>query len=451
MGGWIDILPPQVRGMLEGRLNLQKILVNTGWLLFDRIFRMGVGLFVGVWVARYLGPEQFGLLNYAMSFTAVVGSFAALGLESIVVREIVQNELRKNELLGTALGLRVLGNFVVIALNVLFITTSMHEPSNVQFLVIIIAIGFFFQSFDTFDYWFQAKVQSNYSVVAKNIAFLLVSLLKVVAILLHAPLIYFALLATVEVFFGAVGLVLAYRVHGNLLRGLSYSWTIARKYLRDGWPIMFSSVAIVIYMKIDQVMIGRMINTEAVGVYAAAVKIVEIWYFIPSAITISVFPTILEAKKTDAVLYEKRMQQLYDVMAMLSVGLAVIVTIFATPIMSLLYGKEYLSGIPVLTIYIWSGVGTFLGVASSQFLIAENLTRISLYRTMLGMISNVVLNLVLIPKYGIIGSAVATLISYLIATFSLVLFSSTRAQASMLLRSLLTLGLWNVRRKVSGV
>jgi O-antigen/teichoic acid export membrane protein len=270
----------------------------------------------------------------------------------------------------------------------------------------------------------------------KNAAFFVVSALKVAAILMNLPLLVLGALETVENILGAIGLIAAYSVEGHSAGTWKFRWTTARVLLSDSWPLILSSVGIVTYMKIDQVLLGGMIDSATVGIYAAAVRMVEVWYFIPSAITISVFPTIVRARTNDPALYERRLQQLYDLIALVSLGLAFVVTILSRIIMLWMYGPEYIPGASVLTIYVWSGVATFLGVASSQYLMAENLAQLSMYRTLLGMIANIALNLILIPAYGMIGSAIATLFSYFLATFGLVLFPQTRAHTVMLLRSL---------------
>jgi PST family polysaccharide transporter len=206
--------------------------------------------------------------------------------------------------------------------------------------------------------------------------------------------------------------------------------------LKDGWPLTISSLVIVIYMKVDQVLLGNIVSPSAVGVYAAGVRLVEMWYFIPSALVISVLPSIVNARQESPRMYQLRLQQLYDLMSALSIGIAVVTTIFSRQIIAILYGDAYREAAGVVTIYVWSAVPTFLGVASSQYLLAENLTRISMYRTSIAMAVNVILNLILIPDYGITGAAFATLISYSVATFSSALFKDSRQQTIMMLKSL---------------
>jgi len=187
--------------------------------------------------------------------------------------------------------------------------------------------------------------------------------------------------------------------------------------LKDSWPLILSGLAIMVYMKIDQIMIGEMLGETAVGLYSAAVKISEVWYFIPIVITSSLFPSIVEAKKQDEKLYYKRLQQLYSLMILISAAIALPMTFLSDWVIRFLYGDAYLLAASVLSIHIWAGIFVFLGVASGQWLLIENLQKIALKRTLFGVISNIILNFFLIQKLSIFGAALATLISQSIAAF----------------------------------
>ena len=443
---WIWLLPFGIRRRILENVHLEKILLNTGWLVFDKVFRMGVGLVVVVWIARYLGPGQFGSLNYAISLSALFGSIAGLGLESIVVREIVHDPSQKDTVLGTALALRVAGGvFAVVFCMIATFTISTIDP-GIRLLVFVIVLGYIFQAFDVVDFWFQAKVQSKFSVISKSIVFFSLSVLRIVCILAQVSLVVFAVLATIEIVLGSIAMVVSYRIFGNDVRAWNYSRSVAARLLKDSWPLILAGMAIVAYLKIDQVLLGSMLDMKSVGVYSAAVRMVEVWYFIPGTITVSVFPSLVEARKNNREQYLRWLQKLYDAMAGLSVFIAIFVSLFSGSIIGWLYGASYSEASAILTIYVWSGVATFLGVASSQYLLAENLSKHSMYRTLIGMVLNVLLNVLLIPRYGMVGSAVATLVSYFAATFSLVLYSETRTQSFMLMKSLLVTRSFNVLR-----
>ena len=434
---WIKLLPYSIKARLEGRHTLQKVLSSTGWLFIDKIIRMGMGLVVTVWIARYLGPKEFGLLNYATAFAALFSVLASLGLEKIVVRDLLRETSQKDLILGTTFFLRFAASIAVFSVTVC--TSYLLRPADTLTLtlVAIIAGGMIFQSFDTIDYWFQSQILSKYTVYAKNAAFLLLSVIKIILLLIKAPLTSFAWAASAEIMLGAIGLIAMYRFKGNKLSAWRGSLEVSREMLRDSWPLILSGIAIMIYMRIDQIMLGQMIGDRAVGIYSATIKISEIWYFIPLAVCTSIFPVIINSKNTNKKLYLDRLQKLYDILAWISISGALIVSFFADQIIYRLYGPQYALAGSILRIHIWSGVFVFLGVASGQYLVAENLTRIALYRTSSGAIVNVILNLILIPRYSFIGAALATLISQCVAMYLFdVTNKSTRTMFLMKTKSL---------------
>jgi PST family polysaccharide transporter len=185
--------------------------------------------------------------------------------------------------------------------------------------------------------------------------------------------------------------------------------------LHDSWPLIISSTAIMVYVKIDQIMLGQMIGDEAVGIYSAAVRISEAWYFIPMGIVASVFPTIVEAKNRSETEYYAHLQKLYNLMTLISIAVAIPMTFLSTPLVVMLFGDAYIEAGAVLAIHIWASVPVFLGVASGTWFLAENRLILRLQRSVIGAITNVILNLALIPNYGVIGAAVATIISYSLA------------------------------------
>ncbi len=421
---WTKYLPNSIRHRLEGRQNLQNIISNTGWLFADRILRMIVGMFVGVWLARYLGPEQFGLYSYALAFVALFGAFATLGLDGIVVRDIVRDPSCKDETLGTAFVLKLIGGTLTLLLTIGAISLLRSHDSLTRWLVGITAAGIIFQAFDTIDFWFQSQVQSKYAVYAKNIAFFLITLLKIALILFNAQLIAFAWAGLTEIVIASVGLLMVYRIKGHHIKAWRNSLTRAKSLLKDSWPLILASFSVVIYMKIDQVMLGELVGNETVGIYAAATKISEVWYFIPTAIISSVLPSIIKARSIDKGLYYLRLQRLFSLMTAIAVAIAIPMTFLSKTVVLLLFGKSFETAGPILTIHIWATLFVFWGVAQSPWDLAENLTRLSLMRTVIGAVINVVLNFILIPPYSAVGAAIATVISYAFSAYILNAFNA---------------------------
>lgn len=401
----------------------------------EQILRMVAGLLVGVWVARYLGPEQFGVFSYALAFVAIFASIAKLGLDSIVVRDLVHEPHKRDVYLGTAFWLKLVGAFItfgVIAFATLF--TSNDHTTNLY--IFIIASGMIFQSFEIIDFYFQSKVLSKFVSLCKMTQLLLSSLMKIYFVLTGADLFWFVVVSLVDQATLAVALYIAYRHQklGSFYR--HFDLMTAKNILKDSWPLIFSGLAVMLYIRMDQVMIKEMLGDREVGLYSAAVRLSEVWYFIPMVITSSLFPAIVSAKKVSKELYYLRLQRLYTFMVWMAIGIALPMTFLSEWLVTLLYGEAYREAGQVLMIHIWAGVFVFLGVASGSWLTSENLQQFAFTRTLSGLFINIVLNLVLIPIYGLIGAAIATVIAQIMAAFVFDVFSEkTRATFVMKLKA----------------
>ncbi len=407
----MTLIPSFILQKFSNRPNLTKIVDNIGWLFFDKLLRMGVGLLLGIWIARYLGPEQFGVWNFALALVGIFGSISSMGLQGIVVRDILRAPDQTNVTLGTAAALLLLGG--VIAYILLLITILNLRPEDTMTKAIVAVLGsiVLFKSSEIAAYWFESQILSKYVVWLQNGSFLVFAAIKVVLVHQDASLMAFALATTLESLVIAFLMLVILGSRGPRLRKLQVALPRAKSLLKDSWPLLLSSIAIIVYMKIDQIMLGQMAGDEAVGIYSVAVRISEVWYFVPIAIVASVFPTILNAKKQNENLYLQRLQRLYDLMVLLSVAVALPMTVFSTSLVTVLFGHPYAEAGSILAIHIWASVFVFLGVASSRWFLVENLQILSLQRTVMGAIINVFLNIIIIPKFGALGAAWATVIA----------------------------------------
>lgn len=420
-----------------------KYFKNTGWLLTEKLIRIFFGFTVNILLVRYLGAEDFGVFSYALSYVGLFTALATLGLDSIITRELVNRPNDKRKILGSVFILRLIGasTAFILILSILIVTGESKVNTTA---ILILSTGMFFQSFYVIEYFFHAQVKGKFVAIVQSSSIIITSLIKLYFIFTEASLIAFVIVQAAEIIIIAFGFVLTYKFQKEKIFDWKFDKTISINLLKDAWPLILAGVVVGIYVRIDQIMIEKMLNSRELGFYAAAVRLCEVWYFIPMVITTSLFPAILNAKKTDENLYLNRMQKLYDLMSIISIGIALPVTFLSVFIMSTLYGNEFIIGSTVLTVYIWAGVPTFLGVASSQYLISENLTKISFYRTSIGLIANIFLNLVLIPKYGINGAAYATLISYTIATLSIGTNKKTFPQLVLIIKSLFFVSIFNL-------
>lgn len=413
----------------------KKYFFNTGWVFLEKMLRLIAGLFVGAYVARHLGPAQYGLLNYVISLVTLFTVMATLGLDGIIIRELVKNEQKRNVLLGTGFILKLSAAILVFIILVLFVqvTSSDNLTRN---LVYIVAAGCLFETFNIIDFFFQSKVKSKYVVWSQSAALTVISVFRVILILKEASLAWFAWSYTLDFFILAAGLVFFYtRENGSI-----FSWTFdsltARELLRSSWPMIIIALSMTVYMKIDQVMIKWMLGDEANGNYGVAVRLTEIWNFIPMAICSSVFPAILNAKEISTTLYMKRMQQLFDLMVFLSVSVALGTTFLSHFVVTILFGNDYAAASKILTLYIWSGVFLFLSIANGKWILSENLQVFRMVTLIVACVLNIVLNFFFIHWIGLSGAALSTLISYAFAGYLSFLFTTrTRPLFIMMSRS----------------
>jgi O-antigen/teichoic acid export membrane protein len=414
---WLRLLPPFLRAKLDGKYALQKILNNTVWLLADRVLRLSVGVVIEIAIARYLGPDQFGLISYAIALVALFSTLSTLGLDSIVIRDIVRQPEAKNALLGTAFTLKWIASGFTWLLVVGVVFLLRPGDSLTHWLVGITAAGILFQAFDTIDLWFQSQVQTKYTVFAKTTAFITLSLVKVGLIHVHAPVIAFAWTSFLEAVLGALGLIVTYGLSGAFITTWRSHGALAKRLLQDSYPMILSGLVIMVYMRIDQLMLAEKVGNQAVGIYSAAVKLAEAWYFIPTVIVSSTFPSIVQAKQLSEAMFEQRLQRLYQLMALLAYLVAIPTSIFSNWIVQILFGSAYAESGPILAVLIWAGIIVNLGVARSSFLTTMNWTKVHLLTVSIGCLINVLLNLILIPPYAGMGAAIATCIAYFFATY----------------------------------
>ena len=426
------------------------LFLNTGWLFGDRILRMAVGVAVTAALARYLGPKDFGVLNYAIAFVALFGSLAACGLDQTLVRELVRYPNMRDETLGAGFCLRFAASAVSTVL-CFGAAVLVNRDSRVAIVTLIVSLTLFFQGFDVFDLYFQSQVQSKFTVIARNSSLLIMAAIRLLLIWRHASLAAFASCNLVESILMAVALWIAFKVTDGRVSQWRYSLARAEKLLADSWPMIVSGMAIMIYMRIDVVMLEKMRGAAAVGTYAAATRLSELWYFIPVAIVSSVSPLIIRSR-VNPDLYLSMLQQLFSAMVLISLPIAFVMTAISPFVVVKLFGPSYAAAGPILAVHVWAAVFVFLGTAQLPWDTTENLLKLLLLRTTAGAATNVLLNLVLIPRYAGLGAAIATVLSYALASvFGNALFSRTRKIFAMQLRAFRLAGCLSLLQRINSM
>ncbi|MFZ4854986.1 MAG: flippase [Desulfuromonadaceae bacterium] len=441
---WLTYLPSFIQKRVEGRQNLQKIIGNTGWLFFDKGLRLGMGLLVSAWMARYLGPELFGTYNYALAFVMIFSTLANLGLDGIVVRDIVRDPACMDETLGSAFVLKFIAGILTLLVTSASIALLRPNDTLIFWMVTITAAGTVFQAFDTIDFWFQSQVCSKNVVYVRSVAFLLISFVKIALILAHAPLVAFALAGLGEVAIAAVGLVIAYKRNGRYLRDWSASIPRVKKLLEDSWPLILGGLFLSIHARIDQVMLGQMISQQEVGYFSAATKLIDVLGFVPVIIYSSVAPEITNAKVQGEQIYFDKLAHVYRVMTILFLVTAVPVLLVADWLVVFLYGSEYQAAGKLLCLYVIRLFFTNIGMGKALFITNENLFRYAMLTALIGSISNIGLNYLWIPTYMSVGVIWAMIVSFAVSTFAVdIFFSRTRNHLKVMIKAILTP--WQVR------
>jgi len=412
-------------------------LSNTSWLILERVTRLSLVLVVGVFLARYLGPEKYGVLSYCISFVGMFSAIASLGLDGIVVEKLVNARNNYKNLLGTVLVLKFLGALSVFLITI-FASFIFNNSTFESFLIIIIATALIFDSICVIDLYFQANVQGQYIAKAKITQIAISTLLKFLMIYSNAELYMFALLILVDSFILAVCYLYVFQFQAKKQLSFDFSVVLAKKLLFASKALIFADVIISIHTRIDLVMLKYMLGLREVGIYRAATTLNEAWYFLPMVISASIFPLLVSAKKKDESEYLDNLQKLFNLMVWMALAITITVILFADEICFFLYGAEYLGASDVMRIQIMSCVFVFLGVASGKQFLIEKTYSFVFQRVLLGVSVNILLNLYLIPKYNINGAAFSTVISHFVSSFLFdVMQPKTRVLFFMKIKSLL--------------
>ena len=425
-----------------------RYLRNTGWMMASRVLRLGLAFVASMLTARHLGKADFGELNYLFSFVTLFGALGTLGISDVLVRELEADAgpEAEGEILGTALVLRWFGSLALSALALVAALALGDDAVTVGLMVLVCVFQLLGNEAATLERLYEARVQAKWSSLAQSLAVVCSTGLTVALILWGASLVSFVAVKVVEAGVLFAMLVAWHRRIGGA-RELRFSAARAGGLLRDGLPLMLTSVFLLVYMRIDQVMIRHYLDDGAVGCYAVAVRLSEAWYFVPSVVAASLFPAILRARREDAGRYRRRLQALYELMTWLGIAVAVPVTLCSGWIVRLLFGAEYAPAGPVLALYVWAGVFVFQGIVRGKWIVAENLQRYALVFTALATGVNVVLNAILIPRVGLTGAAWATVVSCLCQSIlAPALVKPIRPSAWAIACSFVPLHLWREAR-----
>lgn len=415
---------------------VSRVLINASWLLFDYFLRFILGYFITIWLARKLGPEYYGIFNFALAIQTILMAIGSAGLIGTATKAIIQNRGNEGQVLATVFNLRLLASSICYILILVFLT-SYNISGDKLYLTLIICGSLFLNGFRVLDLYFEAHLKVKDKVLSRSLAYLFRSFLLLVLIIGDLNILYLGVIILLEESIGTSLLLFFYKKNSNKsFFKFGFSNQMAKKLLKESWPLIFSSIGGLIYLRIDQIMVVNMIGEAEGGYYAAAVRITELFYFIPTLIMTSIFPILLENKESNIPKYERQLQKLIISFLVIGIIIIVLVFIFDHMIIALTFGEDYLSAVPIIRVHIWTLIFSFIDQILNKWLILEQLTFFSLVRTQIGAFTNVILNILLIPSFGGVGAAIASVVSLFMAVIGfLILNKKTRKFYKLIAKS----------------
>lgn len=411
---------------------------NALWIVGSSVVNMALGLVVTAVTARYFGPAEFGRFNYALAIVVLFTAFSTLGLETLTVRSLVTGDQEQGVVLGTSLILRLIGGLVLTGISLGTVLVLEPDDRGVWVIVALLSLMMVFRAGDVVDYWFQSRLKARIGGVIRILSYAIASSLKVLLVVFGGTMYQFAAIYSLDALLVGIAFMIAFR---HLNRGAPrWRWNLgyAKHILSRSWYVMLSGLMGTVYMRVDQVMLGTMLpDKTALGVFAAAVALSTMWYFIPLALISSVNPGIMRASKEDKTLYVRRVQDLYTMVAWMGVGFCLMFVVLADVIVWIIYGSAYAGAAGILRVSVVAGLFATLGSARASWLICEGLQKYSLVYSTGGAVINVLLNLALIPRMGGYGAAIATVSAQVASVLVIpMFFRDTRVSSHMMLRAL---------------
>lgn len=390
---------------------VDKVLRNIAWLLGDKILEVAIRVVTGALIARYLGAEWFGYLSFSLTAITLVVPFVKLGMNTIVVKYLTLEKSNAGAILGTAFCLQFASALIVFVSLLSVVGIFSNGATETDSLISILSITVLLQTIDPIVSWNQSQYQSKYTVLANRLSIFVGLVIKLAFVYFSVAFVYFVWAWVIESILKSV-FVLRYYLKGESLIEWKFEKTTAVKLLRESWPMMFFSIAAIVYLKIDVIMLGNMKQGVDVGIYTAATRISELFYFLPTIVTASLLPAIVLSEKDGQEVFYRKVQPLLDGLALYSIVVVVLLLIYADTIIKILFGPEYSDSAFILKIHALALIFVATGTARDKILVTENKARFIMIASIIGAIVNIFLNLYLIPKYSGVGAAFATIISY---------------------------------------
>lgn len=418
----------------------KKVVKNASWIMIGRLFQLGLTFITTMYVARYLGPGDNGKLIYVFSYVQLFLPFCTMGMNDIAVKELVDDEDNSDLTVGTMIAVRVIVSLLSMVVSVILVTLMNDDPIY-RSIAILQSFSLLFQCFDTIMYFYQSRLMSQRSGMVYVLAYLFSSLFRIASIRLGKDIYWFAFAMSLDYIMLAILFVTFYLKDGNRFR---FSFAEAKKLLKKSYHYIFAGVMVVIYGKVsDVLLLGKMVDEEAVGYYGAATTLCNAWPFILTAIIDSLSPLIIRTYPEDRDLFKVRLKRLYAIIFYVSIAAAIGINVLAYYIIVILYGNQYLASVTPLRIISFSTPFAYIGVARSIWMQCRDRIAYEKPIALFGAICSIALNYLLIRRYGINGAALALVLTQFLTNFIfLYVMKDTRENAKLILEAILLSGVF---------
>ena len=390
-------------------MNNNRVLKNATWIIACKVIQSILSFIIGTLTVRYLGPTNYGVITYVASVISFLLPIMQLGLKNTLVKEFIKNPNNEGEILGTALIINIISSLFSMAGAITFVSIANAGERETIIVCALYSLVLLFQATEMTMYWFQAKLLSKYPSIATIIAYVVVAIYKVYLLVTGKSVVWFAISYVLDFFLISIILLVIYKKLSN--QKLSINWNIGRQMLSRSKYYIIPSLMVVCYQHTDRIMLKLMVSDIETGLFSAAITCTGMTGFVFQAIIDSARTVILETKERTPELYERRVVQLYSIITVFALTQSIGMTIMAEPIIYLLYGKSYLDAVPMLQLAVWYDTFGYYNSVRNIWILAEekhkHLTKINI----VGALANIVLNACLIPIWGGIGAAIASIIS----------------------------------------
>lgn len=421
-------------------MNTNSFLKNTSWIMLGRIFQIGITFIMTMLVPRYLGPEKYGVITYAYSFVVIFSSFATLGLNDIAVKELLDKNNNKEEVVGTMVLMKLVASvFSIVFINSIVLITN--DSKIIRIAALLQSLSLLFQSLDTLTYFYQSQYLSHKTAIINVMAYTITAAFRVYGLLHGKSVEWFAFAVSFDYLVISIFLLFVYLKDGHKL---AFNLNIGKKFLSKSYNYIFASLMIGIYGKIDVIILENNINETVVGYYSAATTLVNAWPFVLQALIDSFSPIIINKHQENKLgEYERHLKQMYATIFYVSLIVGVVILLFSDLIVGIIFGEAYLPASIPLKIVGFSSAFSYFGVARATWTQCENKISYEKIIYSLGAISSVILNLILIPKFGIVGAAISLTATQFLTNFVYVLLiPATRKNGKLILDGIMLKGVF---------